>query len=69
MNTMDDPIEFDHDRRAVAYSESGKIGVNDLPLVKEFTSFDDLVGFVNGVVGRSNFKITEFRAVVRVDVP
>lgn len=61
------PVRHNPDRRMEAYLKTGKIGVDDLPLVKHFNTLDELIGFVNGVVGRSNFKITKFKAIVRVE--
>lgn len=63
------PTDFDPIKRADAYSESSKIGIDDLPLLKQFDTLDELIGFIDGVVGRSNFKITMFKAVVRVESP
>lgn len=64
-----DAVKFDPDRRLEAYHETGNISVDDLPLVKKFHTLDELVGFINGVVGRSNLKVTVFEAVVRVEAP
>lgn len=64
----DNPIEHKPDRRGKAYSETAEINVNSLPMVKEFNTLDELLGFISGVVGRSNFRVTEFKAVVKVEV-
>ena len=64
-----DPVKFDPDRRIKAYFETGKISVDNLPIVKRFCTLNELVGFINGVVGRSNLKVTEFEAVVKVEAP
>lgn len=63
---MEIPIK-DEKKVEKGYKESADIDVNDLPIVETFTSFEELVGFITGAVGRNNLIITKFEAKIKIE--